>query len=319
MQLVSSEAIILRTQDYGERDRLLTFLARSEGKVRAIVKGSRKLTSRGVGNFEALGHGVMHYSEPSASGLVTIRKCDPLPPYLTLQQDYDAYLFAGYLSELIDLCTVPAGDADGFYRLLLGALEALCTPGTPRRLPLIRLRFELRLLELLGLQPQWDECAACGTPLPLAPALPPALAETPVRPGAAAEAGGGPAAEDRVGSDPLLNLETQDPEPPHFEPPHFETLCFDTQRGGLLCPDCAPGRRALVLSSRTRAFLSAWRAGHDTPVARPTRRALEELDAAVSAHLTHHMERLPRSRALLPSMADLERRGEGASAPREGG
>nr|NIP71644.1 DNA repair protein RecO [Gammaproteobacteria bacterium]NIR97788.1 DNA repair protein RecO [Gammaproteobacteria bacterium]NIT63840.1 DNA repair protein RecO [Gammaproteobacteria bacterium]NIV20810.1 DNA repair protein RecO [Gammaproteobacteria bacterium]NIY32420.1 DNA repair protein RecO [Gammaproteobacteria bacterium] len=100
MPLVSSECIILRNQDYLERDRLVTFLTRDAGRVRGIVKGSRKLTSRGVGSFEVFSRGVMHWVDKGREGLVTIRKCDPLPPYLYLHGGYHAFLYAGYFAEL---------------------------------------------------------------------------------------------------------------------------------------------------------------------------------------------------------------------------
>ena len=39
-------AIILRHADWGEADRLVTLYTREQGKMRAIAKGARKITSR---------------------------------------------------------------------------------------------------------------------------------------------------------------------------------------------------------------------------------------------------------------------------------
>ncbi len=56
-------------------------------------------------------------------------------------------------------------------------------------------------------------------------------------------------------------------------------------------------------------FLETWRGtGGAAPggaTIRPTRHVLEELEAAVTAHLIHHLERKPRSLALLPSLDEL--------------
>jgi len=46
------EAIVLRHQDWGEADRLLGLYTREAGKLRAIVKGARKLRSRKAGHLE---------------------------------------------------------------------------------------------------------------------------------------------------------------------------------------------------------------------------------------------------------------------------
>ncbi|HKI98226.1 MAG TPA: DNA repair protein RecO [bacterium] len=165
MQLVSSECIILRNQDYLERDRLVTFLTRDAGRLRGIAKGSRKLTSRGVGNFEPFSRGVMYYTERGQGGLVSIRKCDPLPPYLYLQGDYHKFLYAGYFAELMDLIPIDPAGAEPYFTLLAESVEALCEPGPARRLPLLRLRFELHFLQLLGYLPDWARCCHCGASL----------------------------------------------------------------------------------------------------------------------------------------------------------
>jgi DNA repair protein RecO (recombination protein O) len=165
MELVSSECIVLRNQDYLERDRLVTFLTRDAGRLRGIVKGSRKLTSRGVGNFEPFSRGVMYYTDRGHGGLVSIRKCDPLPPYLYLHADYHRFLYAGYFAELMDLIPIEPSGAGPYFELLAESLEALCEPGPARRLPLLRLRFELHFLQLLGYLPEWGRCCQCGKAL----------------------------------------------------------------------------------------------------------------------------------------------------------
>jgi DNA repair protein RecO (recombination protein O) len=264
MELVSSQCIILRNQDYGERDRLVTFLTPEAGRLRGIVKGSRRLTGRGVGSFEPFSRGVIHYTERRPGDLVAIRKCDPLPPYLYLQRDYHRFLYAGYLSELIDLCTFEAGEAGPFFALLAEALETLCEGGAPRRLPLLRLRFELRFLGLLGYAPDWRQCVLCRRAL---------LRDTHAGPEAAGQ----------------------------------ETHQFDARLGGVRCPDCRErSAPPLPLAPATLAFLERWRTAPPGTTVAPTRQALEELENAVTRHLIHHLEREPRSLALLPSLDALE-------------
>ena len=205
MDLVSSECIILRNQDYAERDRLVTFYTPGAGRMRGIVKGSRKLTGRGVGSFEAFSRGVIHYVHKPSGGLVTIRKCDPLPPYLVLEGDYNKFLHAAYFCELIDLVLLESGDAEPFFMLLSETLAALCEPGPARRQPLLRLRFELHYLRLLGYHPEWRRCCVCGCELFQLPA---------------------------GGTDPSADLAVMAKSGDHR---------FDIARGGVRCPDCPGG------------------------------------------------------------------------------
>jgi DNA repair protein RecO (recombination protein O) len=267
MQLVSSECIILRNQDYLERDRLVTFLTRGAGRLRGVVKGSRKLTSRGVGNFEPFSRGVMYYTDRGAGGLVAIRKCDPLPPSLYLRGDYQRFLFAGYFAELMDVIPIDPAASEPYFALLAEGLEALCEPGPARRLPLLRLRFELHYLALLGYAPDWRRCCVCGAAL-----LPEEHAE------------GEEAAPDSA-----------------------RPCRFDLHAGGVRCPDCAAGGTpGLELAPASLAFLETWRRAPEGTTVRPTRQALEELERAVIRHLVRCIEREPRSLALLPSLEELE-------------
>ena len=49
-------AIVLRHADWGEADRLITLYSREQGKLRAIAKGARKITSRKAGHLEPFTH-----------------------------------------------------------------------------------------------------------------------------------------------------------------------------------------------------------------------------------------------------------------------
>lgn len=260
MQVVSSESIILRERPFRERDRLVTFLARDKGRLTGVAKGVRKLTSRGVGSFEPFTRGVVFYVEGRRSELVTIRKCDPRPPYLYLQNDYDKILYATYITEWVELSSPGPDDAEALFALLAGALERIAA-APPERLPLLRLETEVELVRVLGLQPGWSRCVQCGARI----------------------------FERREGQ--LV---------PRRPAPHQ----FDVGEGGVRCPDCtAPGPGRHRLAPGTLAVLAAWRRhavhGEGEPVA-PRDEALAELGSLLEAHLAHHLERRPRSLAMLP-------------------
>ena len=258
MKVVSSECIILKHQDFRERDRLVTFLARDKGPMTGVARGARKLTARGVSTFEPLNRGTIFYVEKAGSDLVAIRKCDPMPPYPYLEADYNKFLLASYMAELAGLCRVQGADAEPFFLLLAGALEELYGAPAPMGLSLVRLGFELDFLTCMGLQPRWERCCICERPL---------MGRRHGRP---------------------FPLQT-------------EKHQFDVSRGGPRCPECpAPEGNRSELSAGTLTFLAAWRDPGVAAKPQPTGNALRELENAVTRHLIHHLEREPRSLALLP-------------------
>jgi DNA repair protein RecO (recombination protein O) len=258
VDLVSSECVILKHQPLKESDLLVTFLARDRGRLAGVVRGSRKITGRGVGSFEPFTLGVMHFTERAGADLVSIRKCDPRPPYLFLQHDYAKLMLAGYFTELVSLCPVSPTEAERFYLLLSGAIARLCEAG-PFDPILTRLAFELEFLDVLGVAPDFATCRACGKPVfreegeRLVPAAP-------------------------------------------------GEYLFDLAAGGIRHPGCpGRGRHVVPLSAGTLAFFAAWRgAVAGRAVVKPTRLALQELVQAISRYVVHHLEREPRSLALLP-------------------
>jgi DNA repair protein RecO (recombination protein O) len=262
MKLVSSECVILKRQDLAESDVLVTFLARDKGRMKGVVKGSKKITGRGVGSFEPLTLGVMHYTERPGSDLVSIRKCDPRPPYLYLQREYRRLLLAGYLADLMQAAVIPAPEAERFHALLSGALTRLCGELTGRDLALLRLGFELDFLRLLGWPFHWHACVGCGARV-----------------------------FHRVEGQ-LRLVRAQ---------PHQA----DIGAGGMRCPDCRVGGTALLaVAPGTLTFLAAWRGGAEDAQVQPTRLALRELEAVLTRHLVHQLERRPRSLALLPPVEE---------------
>jgi DNA repair protein RecO (recombination protein O) len=164
MNVLSSESIVLRQRDFKDRDRLVTVLTRDRGKLSGIAKGAKVITGRSVGAYEPFTRCILHYVDKPSGGLVNIRKCDPLPPFLFPVRDYERYLHLTYYTELVELSSVSPSDSEAYFELLARTLQR--TVQVPlEQLPLLRLEFELDLLQVLGWQPEWKRCIQCGKPI----------------------------------------------------------------------------------------------------------------------------------------------------------
>ena len=61
MRLESTPAIVLRTREYGESDKIVTVLSRAAGKFSGIAKGGKRSQRRFPGTLEIFSHVTLDY------------------------------------------------------------------------------------------------------------------------------------------------------------------------------------------------------------------------------------------------------------------
>ena len=156
MSLYHERGVVLRTHKLGEADRIITFLTRDRGKVRAVAKGVRKTKSRFGGRLEPPTHVDLLLYEGRELDIVT--QAETLDHFGPLRDDYERLSRAVSMLEAADQVVQERQANPRLYRMLVGALQALATRDTPLVVP----AFFLKVLSLEGYRPQVDECAQCG-------------------------------------------------------------------------------------------------------------------------------------------------------------
>src|SRR5512142_3487274 len=152
------EAVILRHNDYGEADRMLTLYTAQIGKTRALVKGARKITSRKAGHLEPFTHVKLQLAKGRDLPLVT--QADTIDAYLPLRENLVLTSQASYVLELLDRFTYEDGSENSaIFRLLT---ETLARPASGADPWLVTRYYEMRLLDYLGFRPQLFQCSNCG-------------------------------------------------------------------------------------------------------------------------------------------------------------
>lgn len=155
------EAVILRHNDYGEADRMLTLYTAQIGKTRALVKGARKITSRKAGHIEPFTHVKLQLAKGRDLPLVT--QADTIDTYLPLRENLLLTSQASYVVELLDRFTYEDGSENtSIFRLLTDTLSRLASGADPW---MVTRYYEMRLLDYLGFRPQLFECANCRKPV----------------------------------------------------------------------------------------------------------------------------------------------------------
>ncbi len=170
MSLYKTEAIVLRTRPIGEADVIVTFYTRAEGKVEASARGARRPRSRLMGCIQPFTHEQAMFFR--GRGMDSLSQGEILDSFRGLREDLFRMAYGSYILELADLSAPERQAHDELFELLLGALRLMAA--LPVKLPDPKLEelekitrvFELRLMRILGYEPQLQGCVACGGKLP---------------------------------------------------------------------------------------------------------------------------------------------------------
>lgn len=151
-----TEAIVVRRQNLGEADRLLSLYTFDRGKIKAIAKGIRRPQSRKAGHLEPFTQVELMLAKGRELDIITQAEAIELFP--RLRQELVLLSQAAYVVELVDRFTVERDQNRSLYRLLLNTLERLEVGADPDAV----LRFyEIRLLDLTGYKPELIRCVEC--------------------------------------------------------------------------------------------------------------------------------------------------------------
>lgn len=151
-----AEAIVLKTIDFGETDRILTLLTRHFGKVSVVAKGIRKPTSRLAGHAEPLTHAT--YSLARGRNLDVLTGAESRALYRELREDLHGIAAGWYVAELADRFSVERSPSAPLFDLVESALRHLSAGHPPA---LVCRWFDLQLLDRTGFRPELGRCIQC--------------------------------------------------------------------------------------------------------------------------------------------------------------
>ena len=157
-----TEALILRSVDFGESDRILHLLTPGSGRLTAIAKGARRSVRRFGGTLDLFNHLRVEVDFGRRTSMARLDQARLIGSFEPLRVDSGRFALGCYLLELFDRLAPEGGNRADMRRLFDFALGALRTIATWE--PSLRLRtlLELRALDALGLRPELRDCVRCG-------------------------------------------------------------------------------------------------------------------------------------------------------------
>ncbi|MBU4338548.1 DNA repair protein RecO [Patescibacteria group bacterium] len=151
----SQEGIILASDYFKDRDRILTVYTRDMGKIRVISRGSRSIISKLAPHLKPLDWVNLMLFDGKA--LITITRASEIKSFNNLKSNLESSLIALYSAELVSSSTLEKLPDEKIFNLLLDLFEYLDSKSVNKNIAPsseeIVLAFKLKLLDILGLRP----------------------------------------------------------------------------------------------------------------------------------------------------------------------
>lgn len=156
---VKTDALLLRSADYGENDKIVTLLTADRGKIAAAMKGVKKAGAKL--RFAAQPFCFAEYVLAERGGRRTVISASLHDGFFALRESITAFYAASTVAEASDKLVFEGMDGGELLICAVSALKALCE-GDPS--PAL-LQFLLNALRIAGYPLRAEKCPFCGREL----------------------------------------------------------------------------------------------------------------------------------------------------------
>lgn len=158
MAYVKVNGIIIAENNFGDYDKMITMLTPNYGKISCVAKRARRTKSALLAGTQLFCFG--EYVMYKGKGKYHINSCEIIEIFYNLRTDLDKLKYAIHINQIIkDVCV----ENENSFRILQLYLNTLyMISETKENLDFILSVFKLRLLCLLGFEPQINGCSLCG-------------------------------------------------------------------------------------------------------------------------------------------------------------
>lgn len=158
-EYLSSEAVVLKSQDYKEDDKIITIFGEKTGKLRAVVKGVKKSNSKLRGAVQ--GFSVTDLTFTKGKVMPIVIAGEVVKSFNGAADDYTKVNYACILSEFVDKA-MPEGEInETIYELLKRGIRIISENNPWSGC----MGILLRIIDHLGYAAEYQACVFCGRDL----------------------------------------------------------------------------------------------------------------------------------------------------------
>lgn len=152
------DGLVLKMQDFGENDRLLTILT-SDGRMTVIAKGARSMKSKIQNITQPFVYANFELNQKD-KGIPWIKGGSVESSFYELRNGLEQFFLASYVCDVANELSDERTDCTGILRLTLNTLYAIVKSTRP--LLQIKAVFEIRAAAISGYCPDLSCCEDCG-------------------------------------------------------------------------------------------------------------------------------------------------------------
>lgn len=161
MEELKITGIVLKSVNYGEKDKIITIFSLELGKVVATLKGVN--SSNAKLKFASQVFCFAEFVLAKKSNGYVVTSVNLIDSFYDLTLDYDNFLIACALIELVELSLVDGETYENLFVLLLKSLKEITYNNTNTKLVITK--FMLSLLKYMGYEIQFENCQRCNLPI----------------------------------------------------------------------------------------------------------------------------------------------------------
>lgn len=151
------QGIVISEHNYSESSKIIHVITKDYGIISILAKGARRLKSslRGVTGKLTYGYFHIYYKENKLSTLISV---DIINSFKNIKKDINKISHASFMIELSEQ-VIKSEFNEEVYNLLISSLKLIEEGLDPLVITNI---LELKLLDYLGVKPNFDSCVICG-------------------------------------------------------------------------------------------------------------------------------------------------------------
>ncbi len=155
---INTEGLIIMEKSVGENDRLVTVLTKSEGLIRAFVRGAKNIKNKNSVSTQLLCYSRLAIYQGREKYIID--EASTIEVFFALRYDIEKLALAQYFCELTLALAPENHQAGDFLRLILNSLYYLSNNKKNDRI--IKAVFEMRMMALAGYMPDLVCCCNCA-------------------------------------------------------------------------------------------------------------------------------------------------------------
>ncbi|MCX6135541.1 MAG: DNA repair protein RecO [Ignavibacteriales bacterium] len=161
--ITKTEAVVLKSMNYRDSSKIVTFYTRRFGKVKCLAKGARQAKSKFGAGLEPITNVLLVLYKKENRELQLVSQCDAVKTYKRINSELERMAVALAVLELVNQLAHDEEENKALYDLLVETLDEIERAG--KNFVNLFFAFEIRCASIFGYSPDIESCMDCGRKL----------------------------------------------------------------------------------------------------------------------------------------------------------